>query len=122
MNQIDSRQEQNTTGTPQPETTDPRQQAQQEAGTGQPVPQNLIIKIIHQDEAEAITRSEKELKHQHKLPIPDASATGGVDMQTKNIRITNFLAPEHRLRMTPPHGLENEKLNKQLEPLEKLEP
>jgi len=42
----------------------------------------------------------------HKLPIPDASATvGGVDLQTKNVRITKFPPPEVRYRMVPPNGL-----------------
>jgi len=41
----------------------------------------------------------------HKLPIPDASATvGGVDLKTKNVRITKFPPPEVRYRMVPPNG------------------
>jgi len=65
----------------------------------------FVIRIKH-EALEKFSKSVGELSstYAHKLPIPDASCTvGGVDLETKGVRITKFPPPEFRFSTFPPN-------------------
>jgi len=66
----------------------------------------FVIRIKH-EALDTFSKSVAQLSsaYAHKLPIPDASCTvGGVDLETKNVRITKFPPPEFRFSTSPPNG------------------